>query len=262
MNSINGALNKIILGDSASVLGDFPDKSIDLVVTSPPYDNVRDYHGFNLDLLGIGKQIARVLKPGGVAAVVMQDGTHNWAKSLTTFRMTVEWCDNTDLTLFETVIYSKYGKPGAWWNKRFRVDHEYILIFVKDRKPKYFNKEPLKIPAKGAGRYFSGTQRKTDGKLIPIKKTEVKLMKCPGTIWHYNTSNNDRDKTKIKHPATFPDKLASDLILCFSQLGDIVLDPFIGSGTTAIIARNLGREFIGIDISEEYCNLSLERLKQ
>lgn len=110
-----------------------PDESIDMVVTSPPYDNVRKYNGYKFDLHATGEQIYRVLKKGSVAVMVIQDQTVNFGKTLTSFRTIVDWCDNIGFKLFETIIYRKHGTEGAWWKNRFRVDHEYMPIFLEGR---------------------------------------------------------------------------------------------------------------------------------
>src|SRR3989344_8202159 len=157
-------LNKILCGDAVEVLKGIPSNSIDLVVTSPPYDGVRTYNGFSLNLPAVGKELHRVLKDGGIVAMVIQDATHNFGKSLTSFKTIIDWCDNAGFKLFETVIYRKYGTEGAWWTKRFRVDHEYMPIFLKGERPAYFNKEPLKVPSKHGGKTMTGSgNRRTDG---------------------------------------------------------------------------------------------------
>ena len=254
-------VNDIINGEASEVMQNWPSNSIDLVVTSPPYDAIREYKGFSLDLLAIGKEVFRLLKPGGVAIVIIQDSTKDFGKSLTSFRTAIDWCDNIGFKLFECVIYSKNGREGAWWGKRFRVDHEYMHIFLKGERPQYFNKENIKIPTKHGGKKLTGgTDRLTNGKLRKIKPMTINPTKCPGTIWHYATSSTEGNKTKLQHPATFPDKMASDFIQCFCPVDGIVLDPMAGSGSTLIAAKKLGRKYVGIDIAEEYCNIIRQRL--
>jgi len=254
-------LNKIICGDAVEELKKIPDNSIDLVVTSPPYDGIRDYNGFTYDLHGTGKELYRVLKDGGVAAMVIQDQTKNFGKSLTSFRTIVDWVDNIGFKLFETVIYRKHGAEGAWWNKRFRVDHEYMPIFLKGKRPKYFNKEQLKIPSKWGGKTLTGgATRLTNGKTLRARPIKINPLKCRGTIWDYLMCG-DKNPLKSEHPATFPDQLPIDFIQCFCPKDGIVLDPFMGSGTTAVAAVKLNRNFIGFDISEEYCKLANKRLE-
>ncbi|MBU1036738.1 transcriptional repressor LexA [Patescibacteria group bacterium] len=255
-------LNKIICGDAVEELKKFPDNSIDLVVTSPPYDRIRKYNGFSFDLHATGKEIYRVLKESGIAAMVIQDQTKNFGKSLTSFRTIVDWVDNIGFKLFETVIYRKHGTEGAWWKYRFRVDHEYMPIFLKGEKPKYFNKKPLKVPSKHGGKIMTGSgNRKTDGTTTKTVTRPINPMKCRGTIWDYLMAG-DKDELKRKHPAVFPDKIPLDFIQCFCPQDGIVLDPFIGCGSTAVAAKHLKRNYIGIDISEEYCNLAKERIRR
>jgi site-specific DNA-methyltransferase (adenine-specific) len=259
---IDKFLNRIINSDCVQGISELPSNSIDLVVTSPPYDNIRDYHGFKVDLSAVGKELFRVLKDGGIAVMVIQDQTKNYGKTLTSFKTIINWCDEAGFKLFECLIYKKYGAEGAWWNKRFRVDHEYMPVFLKGEKPQYFNKEPLKIPSKWAGATMTGgATRLTNGKTLKARPITINSKKCRGTVWEYLTCG-DGSKLKHKHPATFPDRLPYDLIQCFCPEGGIVLDPFIGSGTTAIAALKLNRKFIGFEISKDYCELANERIEK
>lgn len=247
--------------DCVEGMARLPDGSVDLVVTSPPYDGIRKYNGFACDLHKVGEQVFRVLKDGGVCAMVINDQTVDGHKSLTTYRTIIDWCDNIGFGLFENCIYHKHGAPGAWWNKRFRVDHEYMPIFVKGRRPAYFDKEPLMIPAKWAGVAIKGSaNRKTDGTTMESRVVVTAEKKCRGTVWDYMECG-DKNPLKRKHPATFPDRIPMDFIKCFCQEGGTVLDPFTGSGTTAVAARKLGRDFIGFEISAEYCRIAEERLR-
>jgi site-specific DNA-methyltransferase (adenine-specific) len=254
-------LNKILCGDAIEIMKQFPSNSVDIVVTSPPYDAVRDYKGFSLNLHLAGKEMYRVLKDGGVVAMVIQDQTKNFGKSLTSFRTIIDWCDSFGFKLFETVIYRKYGAEGAWWNKRFRVDHEYVPIFLKGERPQYFNKEHLKIPSKHGGKTMTGGgTRLTNGVRIETRSIKINLLKCRGTIWEYLTAG-DGSRLKHQHPATFPNKLPYDFISCFAPKNGVVLDPFVGSGTTTVAAKKLGYKYIGIDIAPEYCAIAKERMR-
>ena len=255
-------LNEIICGDVIEVMKKFPSNSVDIVVMSPPYDAIRDYKGFSLNLHAAGKEIYRVLKDGGVVAMVIQDQTKNFGKTLTSFRTIVDWCDSFGFRLFETVIYRKYGAEGAWWNKRFRVDHEYVPIFLKGERPQYFNKEHLKIPSKHGGKTMTGGgTRLTNGVRINTRSITINPMKCRGTIWEYLTAG-DGSRLKHQHPATFPNQLPYDFIQCFCPPRGVVLDPFVGSGTTIVAAKNLGHKYIGIDITPEYCAIAEKRIKE
>ncbi|MCL2743438.1 MAG: site-specific DNA-methyltransferase, partial [Planctomycetaceae bacterium] len=211
-------LNTITCGDCTELLLQVPDKSVDLVITSPPYDAIRDYKGKpEFDLHATGQQLFRILKDGGIAAVVIQDQTKNFGKSLTSFRMALDWCDSIGFKLFECLIYRKLGAEGAWWNKRFRVDHEYMMVFLKGDRPRYFDKEPLKIPSKHGGKTMTGAgTRLTNGSRIDTRPITINAVKCPGTVWEYMTAG-DGSRLKHNHPATYPDKLPYDFIQCFCE---------------------------------------------
>jgi DNA modification methylase len=250
-------------GDCLSVLPGVGDGTVDLTVFSPPYDGIRDYHkNWTFDFHALGAELFRVSKEGAICAVVIGDGTREFAKSLTTFRLAVDWVDSVGWRMFECCIYQRDGNPGAWWSQRFRVDHEYILLFLKGRRPKSFHKEHLMVPSKHAGKIYTGTDRLTSGGLKPIPPKAVNPLKCRGTVWSYSTSNAEANRVKLQHPATYPDRLAEDLVRCFSEPGDLVLDPMMGSGTTCVMAARAQRRYLGIDVSDEYCQIAHTRLTQ
>ena len=192
--------------------------------------------------------------------MVIQDQTKNFGKTLTSFKTIIDWCDTIGFKLFENVIYQKHGAEGGWWRTRFRVDHEYIPIFLKGERPHYFNKEDLKLPSKHAGKTMTGgATRLTNGNTLTSRKITINEKKCRGTIWDYTTCG-DGSRLKHQHPATYPDRLPIDFIQCFCPIGGVVLDPFMGSGTTALAAILLFRQYIGFDISQEYCDLASKRI--
>jgi site-specific DNA-methyltransferase (adenine-specific) len=252
-------INDIHLMDCLEGMNKLPDESVDLIVTSPPYDEQRTYKS-DTNLLSVGEESFRILKDGGIMVMVIQDQTKNFGKSCTTFRTIVDYVDKIGFKLFECVIWKKDGRPGVWWNKRFRVDHEYVLIFLKGEKPKYFNKESLKIPAKSVGQKWHGTTRKSNGDLIKNKVNVQSELKCRGTVWEIQNSRIERNSGKLKHPATFPDKLVKDIISCFSTENEIVMDPFLGSGTTTYAAKCLNRQYIGFEIDEQYFEIAKQRM--
>ncbi|MHA1145379.1 MAG: DNA-methyltransferase [Candidatus Helarchaeota archaeon] len=255
-------LNRVYCMDCIEGMKKITECSIDLVITSPPYDSIRTYEGFSVDLHATGEAVHRVLKEGGIAVMVLQDQTKNFAKTLTSFKTIIDWCDNIGFKLFECVIYRKHGPEGAWWKTRFRVDHEYMPIFLKGERPQYFDKEPLKIPSKHGGKVMTGSgNRRTDGRVNPTIRRKINPTKCRGTIWNYLMAG-DKNPLKRKHPAPFPDQIPKDFIQCFCPPNGIVLDPFIGSGSSAVAAKSLGRNFIGFDISEKYCEIARKRIKQ
>lgn len=241
------------------------DNTIDLTITSPPYDNLRDYDNHNAyDSHTLGKELFRCTKDGGIACVIIQDATKDFAKSLTSFKLAIDWC-NSGWKLFECCIYQRNGTPGNWWSKRFRVDHEYIMIFFKGDKPRFFDKSHMMVPCldKYANKSKKITVRLADG-TTKSNNAFINATKCPGTIWHYlsaSQENFNANKIKKQHPATMPEKLTSDLIRCFSKPNDVVFDPFLGSGTVAVNAINLNRQFIGCEISEKYMNIIQQRIE-
>ena len=134
-------MEKVSNSDCLEFLPTVADSSVDLTVFSPPYDGIRDYgKDWTFDYHALGEHLLRIAKEGGICAVVIGDGTRDFAKSLTSFRLAVDWCDNIGWRLFECCIYKRDGNPGAWWTQRFRVDHEYILLFLKGRRPRTFHK--------------------------------------------------------------------------------------------------------------------------
>ena len=254
-------VNKIICKDNITYLKTLPDECIDFVITSPPYDALRDYNGYKLDLHGLGVELLRVLKDGGICVMVIQDSTRDFAKSLTSFRTIVDWCDNIGFRLFECNIYNRQGTEGAWWKKRFRVDHEYMPIFLKGKRPQYFDKENIKIPSKHGGKVMTGANIRTKNGQTGSRKVKINPTKCPCTVMSFGNTCGGESKLKSKHPAVFPNMLAYDMIECFCPKDGIVIDPFNGSGTTTLAAKCLGRNYIGIDVSEEYNQIARERLE-
>ena len=254
--------DKIICADCVEGMKELPDNSIDFMITSPPYDNLRDYIDYSFDLHETGKEVYRVLKEGAFAVIVIQDQTKDFGKSLTSFKTIIDWCDNIGFKLFECLIYRKHGTEGAWWTKRFRVDHEYMPIFLKGRRPKYFDKEHLKIPSKHGGKIMTGSgNRRTNGITTETVTRPINKMKCRGTVWNYLMAG-DKNPLKRLHPATFPDQIPIDMIKTFCPENGIVLDPFLGSGSTAVAAKATNRFYIGYEISQEYVDLSKERIKK
>lgn len=253
-------LNKCHLGDNLELIKKVDDNSIDLCLFSPPYDGIRDYKkgSWDYNLPKLGKEISRILREGAICVMIIQDQTKDGRKTGTSFRTIIDWIDNTELDLWECCLYQRMGTPGAWWSKRFRVDHEYIPIFIKGKRPQYFNKEHMMVDTCQPGMKRKGgiySSRTSKGELTEGRQTEVGAKKCCGTIIDYGAEKcrgNSKSTIKNQHPATFPDKFASDFIRAFTKEGMVVLDPFAGSGTTLVIAKELNRNFIGIEINQDY----------
>ena len=253
--------NLIVHGEASEILLSNDPELFDLIVFSPPYDQLRDYHGYRLDLNQIGRAVFHTLKPGGVVAMVIQDQTIKGSKSLTTFRTIVDWCDKIGFRLWECLIYRRWGRAGAAFDYRFRIDHEYIPLFVKGSKPNYFDKNAIQIPCKMAG-YLRKSERRfrrKDGGFKVAPNKSIPDMKCIGTIW--DIPNAARNVFKDKHPGTFPDQIPYNLIKAFTNSSGFVLDPMVGSGSTGVAASYLNRDFVGIDISKEYCELARQRIE-
>lgn len=253
--------NVLVTSDNIEYVKSIGAETIDMVLTSPPYDALRTYDkSSSVDLHSLGKELYRVLKDGSFCVMVINDQTKDYGKSLTTFKTTIDWCDNIGFKLFECVIYNRQGTEGAWWKGRFRVDHEYVLIFLKGKRPSIFNKEPLKIPSKHGGKTMTGANiRNSDGTRSGSRQVHINELKCPGTVMDFGNTCGGESQLKSQHPAVFPNRLALDMVECFSRPGEIVLDPFNGSGTTTLAAQSSGRKYIGIDISEEYTKIAQMR---
>ena len=252
---------RILVGDCLNLLGTLPPDSVDLTVTSPPYDDLRRYDTpAPLDLPALGRALLRVTRPGGVCAVVIQDASRRHAKSLSSFRLAVDWCDHAGWRLFECCLYVRHAAPGPWWRTRFRVDHEYVLIFLKGDRPRTFHKEALLVPTLHAGERVRRRPFARRGTPWGDPPPAVQPLQCRGTVWRYAASSAERNALKLTHPATMPDKLAGDLIRCFSDPGGLVLDPLMGSGTTVVMAARLGRAYVGMDASAAYARIARDRL--
>ena len=247
-------LNTIIQGDCLEVMKKFDDNSIDLTITSPPYDNLRDYNGYTFDFKGIAKELYRVIKEGGVVVWVVGDATIKGSETGTSFRQAL-YFKEIGFNLHDTMIYEKSTSPFPM-HTRCNQLFEYMFIFSKD-KPKTFN--PIKIPTITGGqkRKNDGGYRQKDGSKHKANYETRKMTKTIGNIWRYRVCG----KIDNKHPAIFPEKLAEDHILSWSNEGDIVLDPMAGSGTTLKMAKKNNRNFIGIEISKEYCKIAEAKIK-
>ena len=253
--------SRLLTGDCLPLLAQLPEGSVDMTITSPPYDDLRRYDTLTLlDLPALGEALFRVTKDGGVCIVVIGDASRHFAKSLSSFRLALSWCDRAGWRLFETCLYHRHGVPGPWWRTRLRVDHEYIFIFFKGKKPKTFHKERLLIPTKHAGEKVSRRPFPRRGIAWGVPPPTIAPLQCRGTVWPYAASSSERNAVKLEHPATMPDKLAEDLILGFSEPGELVLDPLMGSGTSVVMAAKLGRRYLGMEASARYTEITRQRM--
>jgi DNA modification methylase len=246
---------RIIQGDCVKEMRNLQSDIIDLTVTSPPYDNLRTYNGYSFDFENTAKEIYRLTKKGGVVVWIVGDATINGSETGTSFRQALYFKD-CGFNLHDTMIWNKgkFSAVGALAT-RYAPVFEYMFVFSKG-KLKTFN--PLidrKNKVKGR---ISGNIRQKDGSFKPMS-TAGNMRREFGQ--RFNIWEQCPDTRQLGHPAIFPEALAQDHIISWSNAGDVVFDPFMGSGTTGKMAILNGREFIGIDISPEYCELARKRIE-
>jgi len=257
----NLPLNKVICGNAVDVMKTFPPNSIDLVVTSPPYDKLRNYNGYHFNFEGIARGLFRIIKSGGVLVWVVGDQTIKGNETGTSFRQAL-YFKQIGFNLFDTMIYLKTPRGAVGNNKTYWQAFEYMFILSKGT-PNTINllKDRENKDERGGDR---GTKRLHDGTLLKLKRAGYSKYGRRTNTWEYliGKGHSASDNIAYKHPAIFPEKLAQDHIISWSNPGDVILDPMCGSGTTCKMAKLNQRDFIGIDISSEYCKIAEERLKQ
>ena len=264
--------NKILLGNSIEILSGFESESIDLTVTSPPYDNLRTYNGkikdeviyeegFSFPFVEMARQLYRVTKKGGVVIWVVNDQVKNGGETGSSFRQALLFKE-IGFTLYDTMIYHKNGAPFPETGRYSQV-FEYMFVFSKGQ-PKTINLLKDK-PNRWAGHSNFGdpSKREKEGTLKKVDKFVVAEFGTRYNVWYINNGKgfSSKDDIAFQHPAIFPESLAEDHILSWSKPGDVVLDPMCGSGTTLKMAKINGRNYIGIDINEEYVELSKKRIE-
>lgn len=242
--------------DNVEGLKTLSNDCIDLTVTSPPYDNLRDYKGFTWDEEGLIRELYRVTKPGGVVVWIVNDATVNGSETGTSFRQALAFKD-AGFNLHDTMIWRKAGVsfPDT---VRYYAIFEYMFVFSKG-KPKAIHLIEDR-PNIYAGTKVKATERMKDGSsrtATGYKKGRlIKEVGVRFNVWDVVEEKNN----KTGHPGVFPVRLAFDHISSWSDPGDVVLDPFMGSGTTAVAAIKTGRSYIGFEIAEEYCQIAEKRI--
>jgi site-specific DNA-methyltransferase (adenine-specific) len=230
-----------------------PDKSVDAVITSPPYDNLRDYHGGKFDFESIAVELYRIIKEGGVVVWIVGDETKDGSESGTSFRQALYFM-GIGFNLHDTMIYEKTNPmPCALEGNRYAGSFEYMFVLSRGRPQSVHLITTTTTWARRGYRYLkNGDIKYMDG--------EVNTKKAVPNIWGYFVGFAG-DSIAIGHPAVFPEQLAIDHIQSWSEPNALILDPFLGSGTTAVAALRTGRRFIGMEISQDYVNLANKRIR-
>lgn len=250
---------KLYQGDAEDVLSSMDDSSIDLTVTSPPYDNLRSYMGVgdtwnHEKFKAIAKELYRVTKSGGVVVWVVNDQTEKGSETGTSFRQALYFME-CGFNLNDTMIWKKTNPLPVIKSPRYSPCFEYMFILSKGT-PKTFN--PIMEPCKCAGQKYDSTCKNMGGENGRTHKTfNVNKEKVKSNIWEIAVAQN-----KTSHPAVYPLQLAIDHIKSWSNEGDIILDPFMGSGTTGLACIDLGRKFVGIELNKSYYDLAKERIEE
>lgn len=246
----------LFVSDCIKFMLEMENEMIDLTVTSPPYDNLRHYNGYNFDFENIAKQLYRITKFGGVVVWIVGDKI-NEGRTLTSFKQGL-FFKEMGFSMHDVMIYQKKNTPFMRSNA-YTNCYEYMFILSKG-KPKTFN--PIKEKTVRSGFEMLTHNKLADGVNKKVRK-ELKKEKNKTNIWAYavGLGGTTSDRIAFEHPAVFPEKLAEDHILSWSNEGDLVFDPMVGSGTTCKMAMLNNRRYLGIDVSKEYIEIAKKRLE-
>ena len=245
-------MNNIYNCDCVEGMRNLPDECIDLTVTSPPYDTLRKYNGFEFDFPSTVKELFRITKKGGVVVWVVDDRTKKGDEQGIPFRQCL-YFKECGFTLHDTMIWTKDGGGAVGSEYTYKQNFEYMFVFSKGR-PKTINLLFDKVnKSYGVDKSGSGRRRR-NGEIRKEIRQPSRPFSKRNNWWYIPPQRGG------KHPAVFPEQLAQDHILTWSNEGDVVLDPFAGSGTTAKMALVNNRNYIGFEISKEYCELANERV--
>ena len=264
---ISDIINHVFNEDCLLTMRRMPDNFVDLVLTSPPYDHLRSYNGNNkFEFEKIAVELTRITKNGGVIVWIVGDGMYKGSETGTSFKQALFFKEYCGLRLHDTMIFEKNTTtyPAKPDGIRYTQCFEYMYVFSKGGKPKTVNLIADKENRwKGTTNFGQKTDRDEFDILVPVKKFKPIPEYSPRTnIWRYVTGNgySTEDKFAHLHPAIFPEQLASDHILTWTNEGDIVYDNFAGSGTVLKMAKQLNRKYIGSEIVKEYFDLIVKRL--
>jgi site-specific DNA-methyltransferase (adenine-specific) len=245
--------------DCLNYLKTLADNSIKFTLTSPPYDNIRDYNGYSFPFEDIAKELYKKTKVNGVIAWNVADATVEGSETGTSMRQALYFM-SLGFRLHDTMIYAKKNPmPAGVSSKRYHQAWEYIFILSKDA-PETFN--PITVKAKYGHLEANMKHRGKDGS-INYKKTKRNEFTKVRNIFEYSIGggHSTKDKVAYEHPAIMPEQLALDMISTWTNEGDTVFDPFTGAGTTAKMCLLNNRKFHGTELSKEYCEISKRRLE-
>jgi DNA modification methylase len=257
---------KIYHENCVETLGRMDNDLIDMTITSPPYDDLRDYKGYEFPVDQIAELLFRKTKPGGVVIWVVGDRTHNGSESLTSFKHAFAF-KGAGFNVHDTMIYAKNNPIPSDCGKRYRQCFEYMFCFSKGQ-PGTFNPITQTIKQEKAFKSFRITSvGRNDLAHDHVAPKERKLDNIfyygDSEIFYYNVgTSSSKDKIAFEHPAIFPESLVADQISTWTNAGDCIYDCFMGSGTTAKVAHLLGRNWIGSEVSAEYVELATSRLEK
>ena len=247
-------------GDCLELMKDIPDGSVDLTVTSPPYDNLRTYNGFSWDFENTARELLRITKNGGVVVWIVGDSyDKKGSETLTSFKQAL-FFKEIGFNVHDTMIYQKNSYPFPPSN-RYYQQFEYMFVLSKG-KPKTANLLRQKTKWRKDTNQVS-TCRNADGSTSAMKYEKGKEDRILDNVWLINTGymRTTKDKFAYKHPAMFPEELCEKHILSWSNEGDIIFDCFMGSGTTGKMAVLNNRNFIGIELDEGYFQIAKQRIE-
>lgn len=255
-------LNRIHCGDNCDLLGKMPRECVDLVVTSPPYDDLRTYGGHSWDFFGVAWHLKRVLKPGGVIVWVVADATKDGSETGSSFEQALHF-KRLGLNLLDTMIWNKPAAGANGNNDAYPQSAEYMFLATKGR-PKTSNRiaDRQNVSAGSSRAGSNGGRAGKYGSKEAERIIEIGDFGLRTNVWTISPASRQSAEEKNDHPAPFPFDLARDHIATWSNPGDLVLDPFSGSGTTAKAAKTLGRQFIGLEVNPEYCRIAEQRIAQ
>lgn len=258
--NIENYINQIIEGNCVEIMKKLDNDVIDLTVTSPPYDDLRNYKGFIFPFEDIAKELYRITKQGGIVVWVVNDATIGGNETGTSFKQAL-YFRQIGFNLHDTMIFRKTNPIPQIYRKRYNNEFEFMFVFSKGTVKTH---NPLMVDCLHAGLELNGTTYKNFSRNEQTREKlakPVKDKKIKGNIWEYVVGKKQEDQEAKGHPAPFPCELVRDHIKSWTNQGDLVFDPMCGSGTTARVACEMGRQYIGIDISHEYCEMARKRVK-